>query len=90
MAISIKNERVEQLLDEITSLTGEGKTEAIRRALEERRQRLQRGRAELTRADRLHRLLHRELWPNLPPHVRSTTMSRAEEEALLGFGPDGV
>lgn len=39
MAVNIKNERVERLLDEVAALTGETKTEAIRRSLEERRDR---------------------------------------------------
>lgn len=43
MAINIKSQRVQRLLDEVTALTGETKTEAIRRALEERRDRLTRG-----------------------------------------------
>ena len=40
MAVNIKNARVELLLDEVAALTGETKTEAIRRALEDRRDRL--------------------------------------------------
>jgi len=40
MALNIKNRRVEDLANEIAEITGETKTEAIRRALEERRQRL--------------------------------------------------
>ena len=40
MALNIKNAQVEDLATEIAGITGESKTEAIRRALEERRQRL--------------------------------------------------
>ena len=40
MALNIKNQDVENLLDEVVQMTGESKTEAIRKALEERRQRL--------------------------------------------------
>lgn len=39
-AVNIRNPRVEALLDEVADLTGEGTTEAGRRALEERRERL--------------------------------------------------
>ena len=40
MALNIKNASVETLALELSQLTGESKTEAIRRALEERKQRL--------------------------------------------------
>ena len=40
MALNIKNADVERLASEVARLTGESKTEAIRRALDERRRRL--------------------------------------------------
>ena len=40
MSLNIKNSEVERLLDDIIGLTGETKTEAIRKALDERSQRL--------------------------------------------------
>ena len=39
-AVNIRNPRVEALLDEVADLAAEGKAEAGRRALEERRERL--------------------------------------------------
>ncbi len=39
MALNIKNPYVESLLAEVALITGESKTEAVRKALEERRQR---------------------------------------------------
>lgn len=90
MAVNIKNDRVERLLDEVASLTGETKTEAIRRALEERRDRLARGAVEVNPADRLRRLLEREIWPSIPESVRGTRLSKADEELMLGYGADGV
>ncbi len=90
MAVNIKNERVERLLNEVAALTGETKTEAIRRALEERRDRLARSTTELNPADRLRRLLEREIWPAIPPTLRGTRLTKAEEETILGYGPDGA
>ena len=90
MAVNIKNERVERLLDEVAALTGETKTEAIRRALEERRDRLARSAVQLHPADRLRRLLEREIWPAIPAAVRGTRLSKAEKEQILGYGPDGT
>ena len=40
MALNIKNEAVERLVAEVARLAGESKTEAVRRALEERKARL--------------------------------------------------
>jgi antitoxin VapB len=40
MPMNIKNAEVERLVREIAQMTGETKTEAIRRALEERKSRL--------------------------------------------------
>lgn len=90
MSVNIKNQRVEQLLEEVTALTGESKTEAVRRSLEERRDRLARSRADLHPADRLRRLLVREIWPTIPDDVRGTRLSKAEEEEILGLGSDGA
>jgi antitoxin VapB len=89
MAVNIKNERVERLLDEVAALTGETKTEAIRRSLEERRDRLARH-ATGNPADRLRRLLEREIWPAIPAELRGTRLSKSDEEQILGYGPDGA
>ena len=87
MALNIKNAAVEALVTEISELTGETKTEAIRKALEERRQRLLLTRPH-HRLSRLRRLLEEEIWPSLPPGLQP--LSKMEEDELLGFGPDGV
>lgn len=90
MALNIKNSRVEALLDEVADLTGESKTEAVRRALEERRERLRTTQGADGRAARLRRLLEREIWPQLPAKVVGRPLTKAEEEALLGYGPAGA
>lgn len=90
MPLNIKNRDVERLADEIARLTGETKTEAIRRALEERRARLGQGLAAESRQTRLTRFLESEVWPTVPPDQLGRSMSKAEEEAILGYGPEGV
>jgi antitoxin VapB len=62
MALNIKNAQVEELASEIAGITGETKTEAIRRALEERRQRLSFQFAHESRGDELRSFLEREVW----------------------------
>jgi antitoxin VapB len=90
MALNIKNQRVEALATEIARLTGESKTESIRLALEKRRAQLVReGRPESRRAE-VQRFLESEVWPLIPAAEIGRRISRAEEDAILGYGPDGV
>ena len=89
MALNLKNAEVERLAAEVARLTGESKTEAIRRALDERRRRLKGPSAEQRRA-RVLRFLEKKVWPTLPEGERGRRLTRAEEDAILGFGPDGV
>lgn len=90
MALNIKNTEVERLVDEVSRLTGETKTEAVRRALAERRDRLSVTAVSDDRAARVRRFLESEVWPKIPPGERGRRLSRAEEDAILGYGPDGV
>ena len=89
MALNLKNSAVERLAAEVARLTGESKTEAIRRALEERRQRLKTPSIDERRA-RVLRLLAKKIWPMLPAGERGRRPTQAEEDEILGFGPDGV
>jgi len=90
MAVNIKNERVERLIAEVAALTGETKTEAIRRALEERRDRLTRYPDPANAGDRLRRVLEREIWPTIPSAQLGCPITKAEEEAILGFDEDSA
>ena len=90
MSVNIKNPDVERLLDEVVRLTGESKTEAIRKALDERRQRLALQVVAPRSEARMQAFLEEEIWPQVPPDVLGTTITKAEEEAILGYGEDGV
>ena len=89
MALNIKNAEVERLAIEVARLTGESKTEAIRRALEERRRRLKNVSADTRRA-RVLRFLEKNVWPTLPPDQMGRRLSREEEDDILGYGKGGV
>jgi antitoxin VapB len=89
MALNLKNPDVERLAAEVARLTGESKTEAIRRSLDERRRRLK-GASIDRRRSRVLRFLEKKVWPTLPESERGRRLTRAEEDEILGFGPDGV
>ena len=89
MAMNIKNAAVERLAAEVARITGETKTEAIRKALEEREARIKRSPAADRRAAVLAFLKER-VWPALPKGEVGRALTRAEEDAILGYGPEGV
>lgn len=89
MALNIKNSDVERLAGEVARLTGESKTEAIRKALEERRQRLK-GPSVAERRRRVLRFLETRVWPTIPKNQLGRRLTRAEEDDILGYGPGGV
>jgi len=89
MALNIKNAEVERLATLAARLARESKTEAIRKALAERVARLKLYRGGLTREQRIDAVLAR-FRQEFPRGDFGRKMSKAEEEELLGFGPDGV
>lgn len=89
MALNIKNAQVERLAAEVAELAGETKTEAIRRALAERKERL-RLQVATGRKERLVEFLRMEVWPQVPPAERKMRLGGKQEDEILGFGPRGV
>ena len=89
MALNLKNAAVERLAGEVSRLTGETKTEAIRRALEERKRRLS-GTRPKERRESVVAFLKKKVWPSLPKSEVGRVLTRAEEDAILGYGPEGV
>jgi len=75
MALNIKNSQVEDLAAEVAQLTGESKTEAIRRALEERRERLSFRVVHQNRAEELRSFLEREVWSVIRARANSRRMT---------------
>jgi antitoxin VapB len=90
VALNIKNEEVERLAAEVARMTGESKTEAVRRALTERRQRLAYRISPSDREGHALRFLEREVWPRIPEDQLGRRLSRSEEDEILGYGPEGV
>jgi antitoxin VapB len=90
MPLNIKDPETERLAAEVAALAGESKTAAVRQALRERKRRLLLARTGRARGDRIVDTLQRQFWPQLAAGVRGSTITRAEMEAILGFGPAGV
>ena len=89
MALKIKNVDVVRLAGEVANLAHETKTEAIRRALVERRARLQARAGKPAGRKNLWEYLERNVWPLVPPGELGRVMSREEEDQILGYGPEG-
>ena len=89
MALNIKNLEVEELASEVARLAKETKTEAIRRALLERKARLRLRPSPLTRRARLEALLRNRIWPEIPAEIRGARLTKEEREKILGYGAEG-
>jgi len=89
MGLNIKNIEVERLANEVASLANETKTEAIRRALLERRARFQARGGKASSRKGLREYLEQNVWPMVPVAELGRVMSRGEEDEILGYGPQG-
>ncbi len=89
MGLNIKNPEVEQLAAEIASMMRESKTEAIRRALLERRSRLQSQNSHRFSGIKLREYMEKNVWPLMPERQMGRRLSREEEDQILGYGPQG-
>jgi antitoxin VapB len=89
MALNIKNAEVERLAAEAAQLACESKTEAIRRALEDRVGRLKLYPSGASKEQRIQAILtrFREEFPN---GDFGRKMTKREREEILGYGPGGV
>ncbi len=90
MAMNIKNDKVERLAEELAQMTGETKTAAILRALEERRERIAMGPSGKPRLAQVLDFLEREIWPAIPRKLLGRRVTKRERERILGYGRGGV
>jgi antitoxin VapB len=90
MGLNIKNREVERLATQVAEMAKESKTEAIRRALLERKDRLAVRRARRSKGERLKAFLEKRVWPEIPKQLLGKRLSKAERERILGYGPEGV
>jgi len=82
MALNIRNPEVEKLAESLAKLTGESKTEAVKKALRDRLHRLECRRSGMKLADELDELaLH---CANLP------VLDNRSPEEILGYDDNGL
>jgi antitoxin VapB len=89
MPLNIKSDEVERLVGEVARMTGESKTEAVRKALLERRRRLTFRQGRGDRREEVLRFLEREVWSQIPAKQLGRAPDRDEVERILGFGSEG-
>lgn len=91
MALNIKDPEAERLAAEVAEMAGETKTGAVRQALRERRDRLRLESGEQQKPYRdMQRWLETEVWPQIPAQLKGRPpRTKAEIEAILGFGTEG-
>ncbi len=87
MPINVKDPDVIKLATRLAALTGESKTEAIRRALEERISRVSLASAQSTRRAELVRVLGCKSNSMIRPGRRKTSLTAEEVQELLAYGP---
>ena len=80
MGLNIKNLEVERLAAEVAAMTGETKTEAIRKALADRKEQLSVPRRQ--RMDGVREWLARDVWPHVKPEFVGKPMTKADWDAL--------
>jgi antitoxin VapB len=82
--------QTEALAAEVAALANETKTQAVRTALLERKERLQARKRRHARGQRIGRFLEDGAWPQISDAVLGRPISKAEREAILGYGREGV
>ena len=90
MPLNIKNPEVERLAAELSDMTGESKTQAIRTALLERRRRLELRIDPTQRRAHLLRFLEDAVWSRIPADQLGLPHDPLLDDDILGYGKDGV
>lgn len=84
MPLNIKNPEVELLAEEVSKLTKESKTQAIKRALEDRKASLLSKGLQLDKEARVMHFLENRLWKNINLK-KLKLLTKEEENKLLGY-----
>lgn len=91
MALNIRDPETERLATEVAEMTGDTKEVAVREALREKREQMERRPHKRRRpGETMHEWMEREIWSQIPDHLLDREpRTKAEVEAILGIGPEG-
>jgi hypothetical protein len=95
MALEIRDKETREMATEIAKRIGTSEEEAVRQALEEKRQRLRlRRRHDGGRRWRTYeeweQMMEEKIWSKIPDELLDQPpMTKEEKEELLGYGPEG-
>jgi len=78
------------LLKKLVELTGESEGDALHTALDERWRRLTGPATAAERKQHVLNMLETSLWRYAPKEQLGRSISRADEDAILGYGPEGA
>jgi len=90
MALNIKNPEVVQLTTEVAQTGGRNQDGSHPPGANRAQGPSPIEGGRLNRKESLLQFLEREVWPHVPPGELGRTLTREEEDDILGFGPDGV
>lgn len=82
MALNLRNAAVERLVSELALLTGESKTEAVTKAVQDRLARVRRERTGRSLADELEAIAKR--------CSQRSVLDARTEDAILGYDENGL
>jgi antitoxin VapB len=92
MALTLRNIQLDALAIEVAARTGESKTQAVRKALLERRERIHLLKGSTRKRD-VGKFLATHIWPSIPPGMPGQELTRSEHEQLnrdLGIDLEGA
>ncbi len=81
----IEDSEVEQLIADVARLANETETEAMRRTLLERKERLQVGQTSGSRQARMMTVLERKIWPAIPPRCGEPCCRKTRKSESSGM-----
>ena len=88
MDFHIEDTETEKLAAEVAEMTGTTKTDAVREALREKKERLEMRAGGKPKRD-LREFFEREIWPLIPEEERrQPPLTKKEEEDLLGYSEE--
>lgn len=90
MDLHIEDTETKKLAAEVAEMTGTTKTDAVREALREKKERLELQSSRKGRPRSMQEWLEKEVWPRIPEEERGKPLTKKEVEDMLGFGPEGV